>query len=38
MERILEKTKAFALSAMGQNDTAHTADHVARVVALTKEI
>ena len=38
MERILEKTKDFALTAMGQNDTAHTADHVARVVALTKEI
>lgn len=38
MEAILEKTRNYVLSAMGENDPAHDADHVKRVVKNALQI
>ena len=37
-EQILSQTKDFVLSEMAKNDAAHDADHILRVVSLTKQI
>ena len=38
MEMILEKTRQFVFAAMGENDAAHDARHVQRVVRLTEQL
>lgn len=35
---VLQKTRDFVLSQMAQNDAAHDAGHILRVVALTKDL